>query len=459
MAIQTALVVDDSRSARFILQRLLERQHVSVDGVGTAHEAMSYLREYLPDVVFMDDMMPGMEGQEAIDRLALNPATAKIPIIMYSARDYSAEELPSRETGVIGVLSKPFTPQDVDNLLAKLGGTMKPPPVTAKLIRQPAADANVPEPMTTALTETSELVTPKLNMTSLSERVPAELKLAALKELAAHESRIVPTLRSVVQAAAPLAAQKSEPQIDSSQLEKCVADAVDAKSAKIQTQHVEHVEGEAQRAVGNALQFKQKQLEENVSLTVDTKISELQTLLIERVEGEAQRAVGNALRIKQQQLEDNVSLTVDSKLSALQVLLVDRVESETRRAVGAALKINQDNLENYIVEAVDAKLTVMQSRLVDQVNSDMLRSVEQMVGELFANGVRPHIQHLEECMRQAMTDLRYELLCSQEQVLDQRIPQLLDAVEQRQRQRVDALHSTLVTSMENAAAALCGLSR
>lgn len=452
MAIQTALVVDDSRSARFILQRLLERQHISVEGVGSAHEALSYLREYLPDVVFMDDMMPGMGGQEAVDRLALNPATAKIPIIMYSARDYSADELSSRETGVIGVLSKPFTPQDVDNLLAKLGGTAKLPPVTAKLIRQPVAVASMPEPMLATLTETIELVAPKLKMTSLSERVPAELKLAALTELAEHESRIVPTLRSVVHTAVPTITQKYAPQIDSKHLAKCVAEAGDAKSATLQMQLVE-------RVVGDALQIKQKQLEDNVSLSVDAKLSGLQTLLVERVEGEAQRAVGNALQMKQKQLEDNVSLAVDAKLSALQLLLVDRVESETRRAVSAALRINQDNLEDCIVEAVDSKFAVLQSRLFDQVKGDMQRSVEQMMGELFANGVRPHIQHLEECMQQAMTDLRYELLCSQEQVLEQRIPHLLDAVEQRQRRRVDALHTTLVTSMENAAAALCGLSR
>lgn len=114
MAIQTALVVDDSRSARYILQRVLERQHILTDGVGSADEALTYLSEYRPDVVFMDDMMPGMERQEAIDRLASNPVTASIPIIMYTGR-YSAVAAPlPQRCGVVGVLSKPFAPQDVD---------------------------------------------------------------------------------------------------------------------------------------------------------------------------------------------------------------------------------------------------------------------------------------------------------------------------------------------------------
>ncbi|MBI5041735.1 MAG: response regulator [Gammaproteobacteria bacterium] len=144
MSIQTALVVDDSRSARYILQRLLERQHIHVEGVDSAEEALAYLREVRPDVVFMDDMLPGMDGQEAIERLAANPVTANIPIVMYTGRDYVSDSPPPQRRGVVGVLSKPFAPQDVDALLAKLGGTVAPP-VTARLVRKPTLVPTHPE--------------------------------------------------------------------------------------------------------------------------------------------------------------------------------------------------------------------------------------------------------------------------------------------------------------------------
>lgn len=120
MGIRTALVVDDSRSARYILQRLLERRHIQVDLVGSAQQALTYLSEHRPDVVFMDDMMPGMEGHEAVDQLAADPSTQAIPIIMYTARDYAEAEAPVLQRGVIGVLSKPFTPEDVNALLKKV---------------------------------------------------------------------------------------------------------------------------------------------------------------------------------------------------------------------------------------------------------------------------------------------------------------------------------------------------
>lgn len=418
MAIQTALVVDDSRSARYILQRLLERQKIYTDSVSSAHEALSYLREYRPDVVFMDDMMPGMEGQEAIGRLAANPVTANIPIIMYTGRDYHEICAVPLHDNVIGVLSKPFTPQDIDALLDKLDRTLSPP-VTAKLIRRPAVVESVPELTLVPVTDASVewVAAPRHEVTAIPELVMPEIKLAELADSVEPESKPAPTLHSVVSTVVPILAHKLERQVDQTHLVKCVAEAVDEKSAAIQT------------------------------------------LLVERAEAAAQRAVGQALQIKQEQLENDLSLSVDAKLSALQTLLVDRVENETRRAVGAALEINHEKFASLVAEAVDSKFAVMQSQLVERTKSDVRHAAEQMIGELFVNGVRPHIQQMEECMRQAMTDLRYELLCSQEQVLDQRIPQLLDALEQRQRQRVDSLQTTLVESMENAAAALCRLSR
>lgn len=140
MGIRTALVVDDSRSARYILQRLLERRHIRVDQVDSAQQALSYLREHQPDVVFMDEMMPDMEGHEAVDQLAADPSTQAIPIIMYTARDYGEDEAPLLQRGVIGVLSKPFTPEDVNALLEKLetlgaNQDLHTPPDVARLIR------------------------------------------------------------------------------------------------------------------------------------------------------------------------------------------------------------------------------------------------------------------------------------------------------------------------------------
>lgn len=144
MGIQTALVVDDSPSARFILQRLLERQHIRVHVADSAQQALAYLRKHRPDVVFMDDMMPDMPGEEAVDRLGADPQTASIPIIMYTGRDYTANTPPPPRRGVVGVLGKPFAPSDVEALLAKLDHVPRARPEPPRLVRLPAEHPDAP---------------------------------------------------------------------------------------------------------------------------------------------------------------------------------------------------------------------------------------------------------------------------------------------------------------------------
>ena len=76
---KTALIVDDSKSARVVLKKLLETHELSVDTVESAELALDYLTEHRPDVIFMDHLMPGMDGFEAVSAIKRNPTTATIP--------------------------------------------------------------------------------------------------------------------------------------------------------------------------------------------------------------------------------------------------------------------------------------------------------------------------------------------------------------------------------------------
>ena len=70
MTARKALVVDDSRSARAFLTRILERYELSVDGVESAEQAIEYLTRQRPDVIFMDHLMPGMDGFQAVQAIS-----------------------------------------------------------------------------------------------------------------------------------------------------------------------------------------------------------------------------------------------------------------------------------------------------------------------------------------------------------------------------------------------------
>jgi len=75
MTIKNALIVDDSKSARIMLQRLLAKMNVVALAVESAEEALSYLEKQHPDVIFMDHMMPGMDGLEATQTIKNNPSS------------------------------------------------------------------------------------------------------------------------------------------------------------------------------------------------------------------------------------------------------------------------------------------------------------------------------------------------------------------------------------------------
>src|SRR5258708_22473610 len=87
MARKSALVVDDSKSARVILSRMLEKYDIEVDMAESAEQAIEYLKSNRPDAIFMDHLMPGMDGLQAVQAIKGNPQTAMIPIIMYTSQE------------------------------------------------------------------------------------------------------------------------------------------------------------------------------------------------------------------------------------------------------------------------------------------------------------------------------------------------------------------------------------
>jgi CheY-like chemotaxis protein len=120
MTARRALVVDDSRSARAFLTRILERYELQVDAVETAEQAIDYLTRQRPDVIFMDHLMPGMDGFQAVQAIKNNPRTATIPIMMYTSQEGELYLSQARALGAIGVLPKQIKHADVSKALEQL---------------------------------------------------------------------------------------------------------------------------------------------------------------------------------------------------------------------------------------------------------------------------------------------------------------------------------------------------
>ncbi len=115
-----ALVVDDSKSARLVLRRMLEKHGLAVDTSASAQDALEFLNHNRPDVIFMDHMMPGMDGFEAVKAIKNNPGTATIPILMYTSKEGDLYLGQARALGAVGILPKTVAPAELFESLKRL---------------------------------------------------------------------------------------------------------------------------------------------------------------------------------------------------------------------------------------------------------------------------------------------------------------------------------------------------
>jgi CheY-like chemotaxis protein len=117
------LVIDDEDDIREVAALSLE----SVAGweVVTANSGSQGLAravEYQPDAILLDVMMPGMDGPTTFRELRKNPATAKIPVLLLTAKVQSSDQRRFADLGVEAVLFKPFDPLTLSTQIAGVLG-------------------------------------------------------------------------------------------------------------------------------------------------------------------------------------------------------------------------------------------------------------------------------------------------------------------------------------------------
>jgi len=149
MTIKSALLVDDSKVARFALSKLLEKINLNVAMVGSGEEALEYLSgNDNPDVIFMDHLMPGMNGVDATKEIKMNPDTTSIPVVMCTSKKSEEFNEDAHTYGIYDVLTKPAEPSRVSEIIDRLAHD-----VANGTLPQPAIALAVPEPELGALGE------------------------------------------------------------------------------------------------------------------------------------------------------------------------------------------------------------------------------------------------------------------------------------------------------------------
>ena len=108
-----ALVVDDSPTVVAVLRKMLRQNHYQVAEAADAETGMALARAQRPDIVFLDIVLPGISGFEALRQLRRDAATSDVPVIMISGNAQATEQFYVQRIGADDFLRKPFSRAEV----------------------------------------------------------------------------------------------------------------------------------------------------------------------------------------------------------------------------------------------------------------------------------------------------------------------------------------------------------
>ncbi|MDX1974661.1 MAG: phosphate regulon transcriptional regulator PhoB [Rickettsiales bacterium] len=109
----SVLIVEDEAAIVTLLRYNLEREGFKVYSTGDGEEAVTMVKEYKPDIIVLDWMLPSMSGVEICKQLRWSPETKAIPIIMLSARGEEGDRIRGLDAGADDYIVKPFSPAEL----------------------------------------------------------------------------------------------------------------------------------------------------------------------------------------------------------------------------------------------------------------------------------------------------------------------------------------------------------
>jgi two-component system, chemotaxis family, chemotaxis protein CheY len=119
------LIVDDSLVVRAVVHKALKLAEVPINELhqaGDGREALTVLDNHRIDLIFSDLMMPVMDGEELITKLNENGMIKDIPVVVVSSAAGTERMIRLQRMGVKGFIHKPFTPEQISEVVDKVTG-------------------------------------------------------------------------------------------------------------------------------------------------------------------------------------------------------------------------------------------------------------------------------------------------------------------------------------------------
>lgn len=178
------LVVDDSLTICAVLGKMLRSEGYEVLTATDGSEAIEMARSEKPALIFLDVVMPGMNGFRVLKKLRQDPLTADTPIVMISGNQQASEQFYLQRCGADDFMKKPFGRGDVAQRIGQLVQVGRLPFHDVSVEAQPVASAVALSPED--LTDIPDIAMPD------GEAVPALANAAAVASMPtqmAHDAR------------------------------------------------------------------------------------------------------------------------------------------------------------------------------------------------------------------------------------------------------------------------------
>jgi DNA-binding response OmpR family regulator len=129
----TILIVEDDPDIANLIARYLQQAGHTVDQLRTGGDVIRRVKATPPDLLVLDIMLPGLDGLRICQALRTDPKTARVPIIMVTARGEESDRIAGLELGADDYVTKPFSPKELSARVTALLRRVEPPPPSTVL--------------------------------------------------------------------------------------------------------------------------------------------------------------------------------------------------------------------------------------------------------------------------------------------------------------------------------------
>lgn len=173
------LGVDDSLTIRKALELVLKPAGYNLELAASGAEALEKARGFRPSVLLLDFILPDMRGTEVCKKLAADPETATIPVVLISAKGAEIRQAYQDVGNVVSYITKPFTPEDVTGVVADVlararEGVLVKPEMAAPVPAPAPPAAAAPSPIAAGPPAAAPEAKPELPPITIAPPAPVE---------------------------------------------------------------------------------------------------------------------------------------------------------------------------------------------------------------------------------------------------------------------------------------------